>query len=138
MKRLVLATLLLSTPVMAAEVPAPRTIDMTTVITDIHGKPIPDGSQITSDDPRCEKCTPLTLGTVVASSLLADRKDEPNLSTVDKAKRGTLAMRLIDDKEAVLTPPQITEIERLMTIWTPLVVARALPMIDPATDISGK
>lgn len=136
MKRLILAALLLSVPAFAAE--APRTIDMTTVITDLHGKPLPDGSKATADDPKCEKCAPLTLGTVVASALLAERKDEPNLSTVDKAKRGVLAMRIVDDKAAVLTAPQVSEIERLLNAWSLLVVARALPLIDPATDLSGK
>lgn len=133
-----LAFLALAAPVFAAEALPPRTIDMTTPITDLHGKPLPDGSQATQDDPKCEKCTALTLGTVVASALLAERKDEPNLSAVDKAKRGVLAMRIVDDKAAVLTAPQVSEIERLLTVWSPLVVARALPLIDPATDLSGK
>lgn len=136
MKRIFFALSLLATPAFAAE--APRTIDMTTVITDLHGKPLPDGTQVTADDPQCTKCSPLTLGVVVASALLADRKDEPNLSAIDKAKRGALALRILNEKAAVLTATQASEITRLLTVWTPLVVARALPLIDPATDISGK
>lgn len=140
MKRqlILLSSLLFCAPAFATEAPAARTIDMTTVITDLHGKPVPDGTQVTPDDPKCEKCAPLTLGTVIANALLADRRDEPNLSAIDKAKRGVLAMRIVDDTAAVLTAPQVSEIERLLNIWSPLVVARALPLIDPATDLSPK
>lgn len=136
MKRLILVYPLLVVPALAAE--APRTIDMTTVITDLHGKPIPDGTQVTSADPKCENCTALTLGMVAATALLAERKDEPNLSAIDKAKRGVLAMKIVDDKAVVLTAPQVSEIERLLNVWPPLIVAKALPLIDPATDLSGK
>lgn len=136
MKRLILTSLLLTAPALAAE--SPRTIDMTTVITDLRGKPIPDGTQVTSADPKCDNCTALTLGMVAATALLADRKDEPNLTAVDKAKRGVLAMKILGDKAAVLTAPQVSEIERLLNVWPPLIVAKALPLIDPATDLSGK
>ena len=135
MKYLFFGFALLASSAIAAEAPH---IDMMTVITDLHGKPIPDGSQATPADPQCQKCSPLTLGVVVATALLTDRKDEPNLSALDKAKRGLLAMRIVNDKAAALTAPQISEIERLLNVWPPLIVARALPLIDPATDLSGK
>jgi hypothetical protein len=136
MKQLILASLLLAaSSALAAEPPAPRTIDMTAVITDMHGKPLPDGAQASADDPRCEKCAPLTLGAVIASALLADRKDEPGVSTIEKAKRGSLAMRVIDDKAAVLNASQVADITRLLSVWSPLIIARAMPLIDPAVKL---
>lgn len=137
-------------PFAARGAEAPRTIDMTTIITDMHGRAIPDGSQaipligvdgkpVIGPDAKpetdCSKCGPLTLGTVVASALFTDRKDEPYLPSLDKGKRGALALRIVDDKAVVLTATQVAEIIRLLGIWSPLIVARALPLIDPATDI---
>lgn len=135
-RALVVAALIASAPAFA-DTPV-RTIDMTTVITDMHGKAIPDATQATADDSKCDKCGPLTLGTVVATALLADRKDEPNLATVDKAKRGALAVRILDDRAAVLTATQIAEVVRLLNIWSGLVVARAVPLLDPNIDLSDK
>lgn len=134
--RFVLAALLLSLSAAAPE--APRTIDMTAVINGTDGQPLKDTTKQLPDDPKCDNCGSLTLGSVVAAALLMDRKDEPNLSSVDKAKRGVLALRLLDDKTATLTAPQIADITRLMNIWPAIVVARALPMLDPAVDLSGK
>jgi hypothetical protein len=136
-RAIILAALFAAAPAFA-DPPAARTIDMTAVITDMHGKPIPDASQAAADDPKCDKCGPLTLGTVVASALLAERKDEPNLSTLDKAKRGALAVRVLDDKAAVLTTTQIAEIVRLLNIWSGLVIARAIPLLDPNIDLNEK
>lgn len=129
---LLLGALCIAMPAFAAD---PRTIDMTTVIVDLRGKPIIDGGQATPEDPRCEKCEPLTLGVVVSTALLSERKDEPNLSSIEKGRRGLLAMRVADDKAAVLTSAQISEIIRLLNVWAPLVVARVIPMLDPAVDI---
>jgi hypothetical protein len=104
---------------------------------DAFGKTIPDGSQAKTDDPKCEKCAPLTLGTVVATALLSDRKDETGMSALDKAKRGALAMRMLDNKAAVLTPAQVVEIEKLLTVWPTIIITRALPMIDPTVKLDN-
>jgi hypothetical protein len=136
----VIALLLLTIPGVAlAEAPKPYTIDMTTVLKDLKGAPIPDSSQAVSvpgPDGKptmdCSKCGPLTLGDVVASALLMDRRDEPNLSTIDKAKRGYLAEKILGNKAVTLTGPQVTEIEKLLSAWPPLIVNDALPLIDPA------
>lgn len=142
MRKLAFAFLLCCSTVLAQTPPAPdsaqRTIDMTTVIVDIAGKPVIDTTRATPDDPNCTKCGPLTLGTVVAASLLAERKEETNLSTVDKAKRGALAVKVMDNKAAVLTSAQIAEILKLMSIWSTLVVTRAVPLLDPNIDLSTK
>lgn len=133
MRRLILAFSLFAAPALAAP---PATIDMTAPILDQHGKPAPDTSQVTPDDPKCEKCSPLTLGTVVSTALLTDRgRDEPNLSSIDKAKRGVLALRVLDNNAATLNAKELADVVRLLSIWPPLIVARALPLIDPNQDI---
>lgn len=133
-----LTALLIAGPAFA-ETPKPPTIDMTTVLTDLKGAPIPDSSQA-GTDPECKKdlskCAPLTLDTVVASVLLMDRKDEPNLTTLEKAKRGYLAREIMGNKAAVLTPAQVTDIEKLLSAWPPLIVNDALPLIDPTVKLA--
>jgi hypothetical protein len=140
MFRVILAIACLTAlPALAATPDAARpdghhTIDMMTVMTDIHGKPIIDFSQVTPADPKCEKCGPLTLGTVVASALLTDKPAGPGqltMSAIDKAKHGILAMQLLDNKAAVLSAAEASEIIALLNVWSPLVVARAVPLIDP-------
>lgn len=135
-RRLVLPALLLA--LTAAAPDGVRTIDMTAVIIGTDGKPLRDTTKQMPDDPKCDNCGSLTLGSVVAAALLADRKDEPGITSVEKAKRGVLALRLLDDKAATLNATQLADIERLLSIWPPLVVARALPLLDPAVDLSGK
>ena len=138
MRALILAALLiLPLAAKAQTAPSPRTVDMTTVLTDLHGKPIPDGTQATIADPQCAKCGPLTLGTAVALALLTDRgRDEPGLSAIDKAKRGVLAMRLLDASAAVLTAAEAAEIIKLSSILSPMVEMRLVPLIDPAVDLT--
>lgn len=133
MRRLILAFSLFATPALAAP---PATIDMTAPILDQHGKPAPDTSQVTPDDPKCEKCGPLTLGTVVSTALLTDRgRDEPNLSSIEKARRGVLALRVLDNNAAALNAKELADVVRLVAIWPPLICARAVPMLDPNQDI---
>lgn len=131
-----LVILFLSCAFAASALADPRPIDMTTVLMGPDGVPLKDGAMGAADDPTCSRCGPLTLGRVVATALLTDRKDETGLSTLDKAKRGALALRLLDDKAAVLTSAQITEIVRLLNLWAPVVVARALPLLDPNLDLT--
>lgn len=131
--------LLFATPALAQTPKPPVPVDMTTVLTDLKGAPIPDGSQAATNA-ECkqdfQKCPPLTLGTVIASALLMDRKDEPNLSTIDKAKRGYLAKEVLDNKAVVLSPAQVTEIEKLLSVWSPLIINDALPLIDPTVKLA--
>jgi hypothetical protein len=133
---IVLASIWFSGIALAADPAPPRVIDMTVVLTDLRGKPIVDTTQATVEDPQCARCGPLTLGTAVALALLTERKDEPNLSAVDKAKRGILAMRLLDNKAATLTGPETALIDRLVSVLSPMVVARVIPLIDPTVDLS--
>jgi len=136
MKKIVLtaAILLAALPAMAQ---APRAIDMTIVLPDLHGKPLIDYAQRTADDPDCKKCGGLTLGEVVATALLTERKDEPNVTAVEKAKRGALAIKLVNNPAAVLTAAETSEIIPLLNVWMPLVVADAIAILDPALDIQS-
>lgn len=115
-----------------AEPPAGRTIDMTVVLLDQNSKPIPDQSQATVADPRCEKCAPLTLGAAVAFALLSDHRDErPIPDALEKARRGALALSLLDNKSATLSADKTAKIIKLMDIWGPIVIVRAVPLLDP-------
>jgi hypothetical protein len=138
-RHIIFAVPLLASAALAAFAAEPaRSIDMTTILLDQKGKPIPDATQLTPDDPACAKCGPLTLGSAIATALLTERKDEPNVSSLDKARRAALALRLIDDKAATLTAKQTADIVRLMNLWGGIVVVRVLPILDPALDLSDK
>lgn len=130
MKNLMAALLMLAS-IHAAH--AGDIIDMTVVMTDMRGHPIPDGSEPHPADPDCGKCKPLTLGVVVAASLLSEDKDA---GAVEKARRGALALSLLDNKAAKLTAAQINDIVRLMRIWPTIVLTRAMPLLDPAVNLS--
>jgi hypothetical protein len=121
----------------SAPAPAgPRTIDMTQVVIDNKGKPVPDTSQITPDDPTCSKCQPLTVGSAIATALLMDHREEQNVSAIDKARRAALAMRIQNNTAVKLTPKEVVEISRLMNVWGAIVVVRVLPIIDPNVDLN--
>lgn len=138
MRYIILAATLIAAPALALGADPPRTVDMTTVLLDQKGKPIPDATMATPEDPKCDKCSPLTLGAAVATALLTDRKDEQFLSSIDKAKRATLALRLLDNKAATLTAKETADIVRLMNIWGGIVVVRSLPILDPNLDLTDK
>ena len=135
MKRLaLLLPLLFAMPAWADQ----RPIDMTTVLMGADGKPITDTTKLTADDPRCEKCGPMTLGTVVGMALLLDRKEDAQMDPIAKARRGALALQIMDNKAAVLSAAQIAEITKLMSVWPPLVLARALPLLDPNLNLAAQ
>jgi hypothetical protein len=139
MKHITLAALVIACTPALAQTPLPaRTVDMTTVLVDMNGAPLSDGSKVVigpDGKADCSKCGSLTLGAAVATALLTDRRDEQNLPAIDKAKRGALALKIMDDKASVLNPVQIEEIKRLLVIWSPLVLTRALPLIDPTVKL---
>lgn len=113
-------------------------IKLDVVITDSRGAPLKDPSQATKDDPTCDKCIPLTAAQAVAMALLTDQRDEiPAPTAIEKAKRGKLALEILDRPAAVkMTAQQITEVSKLMKIWGPIVDARVLPMLDPNLDLN--
>lgn len=141
MKRIafITAALLASAPVVAfADPPKPRTIDMSTVITDLHGKPVPDTSQATKEDPNCAKCAPLTLGELCATGLLTPSDSNKNLSAIEKAKRGALALKLANAHQVALTAAEVTEIMDAIKYMPPMLMVRAVPLLDPAVDLNDK
>lgn len=129
-----LFALALLTPTLAAA-EAPRVIDMTSTLLDLKGQPIKDMTKATKEDPQCAKCGPLTLGVAVGLALTTPRQEE-HLSALDSAKRGALALRIYGEKSVTLTADQISMIIKLMDIWGPLITARAVPMLDPAQDLT--
>jgi hypothetical protein len=139
MYRLILAaSLLLPIAAHAQAVPPqpPHTTDMTVVLLDLHGKPFPDPQFATKEDPQCEKCAHLTLGSAVATALCTDRRDEPALGAVEKAKRCALGLRLMTETKAALTAKEVADIEHVMSLWGGAVDAYALPLLDPNLDLS--
>ena len=139
MKHVGLLCFFLLMPVSAwAADPAPRPIDMTAVLMGADGKPMVDTTRVTPDDPKCERCGSLTLGTVVSMALLVDRKEDTTMDPVAKARRGILALSIMNNKTAVLTASQVAEITKLMSVWPPLVLARALPLLDPNLNLAAQ
>jgi hypothetical protein len=144
--KLAAVLLLISGSAIAAEVPqsatplwatAPnsatvRTIDMTVVLHSPTGEPLKDAGQITPEDPRCDKCRPLTLGIAAANALFSGSASERNLAGDQKFARYLLAERIKNAKEATLTAEEITAIKRLVgEIYSPVVVGQAYPLLDP-------
>lgn len=126
----------LALPALADE--AKRGIDMTIVMTDVHGKAIPDVSMATKEDPTCTQCPALTLGEAIAVALLSEHPEERSLDAVEKARRGLLAQRIIDGAVKSLDASQRAKIIKMMSIWGPIVSAKALPLIDPDLDLTDK
>lgn len=112
--------------------PVPNTINMTLLLKDAHGKPIPDVTEATADDKTCEKCDRLTVGAAIANALDATYADERGLTFQQKLQRGFLAKRLRDDAHATLSAPEVALIERLLgEAYPPIVLVQIQPMIDP-------
>jgi hypothetical protein len=115
-----------------ADAPPARAIDMTVVLTDIQGGPVWDRPQ---SEPGARK---VTLGYAIATALLADHQGEQNLGAVEKAKRAALALRIVDEKAAVLTATEAADIVRLSNVLSAIVVLRVVQAVDPATDLKGR
>jgi hypothetical protein len=134
-----LACLLLAFPAVARSAPPPPPppflIDMTTVLLGLLGKPLVNPTLATKDDPDCARCD-LTLGAAIALSLCTDRQQDASEPALSKAKRCALGMALETQKAAVLTAPQIADIESRLGNWAPIVVTRIIPLIDPNVDLS--
>ncbi len=140
MRSLIFAAALVLLPIaalaQAASMPA-HTVDMTTPLHDVDGKPLKDPAAHDPDDPTCAKCPPLTVGDVVARALFnVPGSDDPH-AKADPQKlwaRGALAMRIQKDKTAVLTAPEIAMIEELVGRGypSPLLIMQVFPLLDPA------
>lgn len=108
-----------------------RKIDFTTVLLDQDGKPMLECADV--GDRECKEKKPLTLG---AASMRALAAPEQGLDPSASLKRGQLALSVYKSTGSVLTAEDITLIKtQISKIYTPLVSARAFPLLDPA---SGK
>lgn len=130
--RVVLALLVsvLSIPALAEE---PRKINFTTVMLNQDDKVMTE----CADDPapkkdaECKVMQNVTLGMVVMRALVVP---EQGLAPDISLKRGQLALRVYKSEDAVLTAEEITSIKTQMAkVFSPLVIARAFPILDPAT-----
>jgi|HubBroStandDraft_1064217.scaffolds.fasta_scaffold117420_3 hypothetical protein len=106
-------------------------IDMTTVLTDERGNPIPDPFEADPKDPQ-KVLPPLTLGSAVAHALFAAFPDEQNLGWETKFTRGMMAERLRNNSEAELTTEELPVIKRLVgRLYGVAIVMKVIPLIDP-------
>ena len=99
-------------------------IDFTTVISDLDGGAISDGS---------EARMPFTLGSAAVRALVIPYEDERNLSPEEKFKRGELAARIHAATSLCLKSEEITLLKKLIgKAYGPLIVFRAWPLLDAA------
>ena len=119
-----------------AQVAPQRAIDMTAELHDEFGRAIKDPRDRAADDAKCDKCPPMTLGHFVSNILfnVPDSDDPHAKPNAEKMwARGILAMKIRDDKAAVLTADQITDIKALVARGapTPLFIMQVFPLLDP-------
>jgi hypothetical protein len=129
-KSIVLVLFILTcTAAFAADVP--RKIDFTQVLLDPDGQPLTDCIKVDeANQNKCIKTKELTLGDVAMQALNVPERD---ISYTDANKRGQLGLSVYKSTEAVLTSDEITLIKKqLAKRWSPIVVARAIVLLDPA------
>jgi hypothetical protein len=107
-------------------------IDMTVLLHDEHGRPIPDIVEMT-DGQTPANCPSLTLGAAVAHALFASYPDEQSLGWERKFARGSLAQSLRDNPEAEIESGDLTLIKTLLgKMYGVAVIMAAIPLLDPA------
>jgi hypothetical protein len=111
---------------MAHSADAPKAaIDFSQVILDDKNQPVIDADKST-----------LTLATVSIRALGQMFDDERGLAGDEKLKRGFIAFKIAEAKAPLLlSPDEVTKIKQCVgKAWSPLVVARAWPMLDPTIE----
>lgn len=108
--------------------------DFSTVLTDQSGAPLMVAMDKTGTP------VPMTLGVAAEQALFASFPDETTLSDQEKFHRGTLGLKIGDAKGTVDLPAEDTAlIKKLIAkAFGPLVVARAWPLLDPASTAVSK
>jgi len=131
MKRLLLAFVLLAVPANAA--------DFSAKILDLNGKSFVDDVKCPADQTGKRPCDDeTTLAVIAMRALLAPYQDEQNLSGEDKFKRFALAMKIKDGGEVPVSAEDIALLKKLIgKLYTPLVVGRAFPLLDPSEKVAG-
>lgn len=113
----------------------PPAIDFSAVLTDPSGKPIPVPPTGDGQAPAGN----FTLGAAASAALFGNYPDEQNLSGQKKYERGALAMKIKDGGKVVLSPAEVQLIEDMIgKAYSPLVVMRAWPLLDPTKAAAPK
>ena len=130
MLKYLLATILFATPIISTADESPP-IDMTAPLIQLNGQPFADPAQASKADPDCSKCGPLTLGSAIAEALCANSPDVQHEDALAKFRACSLGERLQNDKAAHLTAAEVTQIEARLGLWSPGVLVKIIPVIDP-------
>ena len=111
-------------------------IDFSQIIYNLDGKtPVEvDQDRDENNQPVAGTGNDLTLGTACARALLTTMEADKNAPPEKVMLRGQLAIDIFNLIEPTgLKSEQIADIKkRLCVTWSPLIVARAFPMLDPA------
>lgn len=123
--RTLVALFLLATSAQAA--------DFSAKILDLNNKPVIDDTVCPADSSGKRPCTTeVTLGDISVRSLMAIVQDEQNLAGEEKFKRFVLAMKIKDGGEIAVSAEDVALLKKLIgKIYSPLVVGRAFPLLDP-------
>lgn len=110
----------------------PRKIDFTQLLLDADDHPFAECVKADpADKTKCAEEKQLTLGYVALQAL---NSPEQNITYSEAAKRGQLGLMVYRSNGAELTADEITLIKtQLPKRWSPLVVARAVPLLDPVS-----
>lgn len=101
-------------------------VDFSTVITDLNGLPMNDGSP--------EKKV-FTLGDAAVQALVTPYPDEPNVSATEKFRRAELASRIKNKPDTLMSVGETDLVKQLIgKAYSPIVVFRAWPLLDPSTS----
>lgn len=132
----VLLVAALAVPAWAADEPKKVTVDMTARVLDFNSKPIKDVFEINpKEDPTCEKCPELTLGSAIWWAVNRVLQDDNGVQPATRQAWVQLAGRIQHDPAAVLTPKErdalIDRVGKVYSQLQPVVAVRAPMMIDP-------
>ncbi len=128
-------------------------VDFSLVLLDLRGDPILDESVHGPRDPvtkqftgpractmdeykaKPNECDALTLGAAAANALLWNDPDDSKIDEKEKRRRGNLADRVYHGGKFDLGVDDLALIKRLLSkLYGNLVVSRAIPLLDPATE----
>jgi hypothetical protein len=114
--------------------------DFSANILDLNGQPFADDFKCPADATGKRPCQDYaTLGVIATRALLATLPDEQNLSGEEKFKRFALAMKIKDGGNVALNAEDIALLKKLVgKVYSPLIVGRAFPLLDPAEKVTVK
>lgn len=132
MRTIILISILLYSSTSIAAQSTVTTIDMTVSLHEEDGSISKHLEEKTTDDPKCNKCSPITLGFAICHALNLQFLDEATLTGERKWARSALGARIEKDKAASLTVQEISEIEKVINKAYPgNYIRQIIPIIDP-------